>query len=194
MPHQWKQGTDIVPHVHWTPKANAAANECVKWGLEYTWANVGDVFPLTEIIYTDATDDTTQTEQGVTLVANTHYVSYFTLPPNGLPMTSGAGKEISSMLVCRLFRDATDPTDDYTDDAGLLEFDFHYQVDAPGADGEWVKTMPIDMEQAPFQVYFRSGDTVEENMIELRVAANPHIEIDFSHKLKVSLFFVRAIK
>jgi hypothetical protein len=48
---------------------------------------------------------------------------------------SGAGQKISSMLVCRLFRDATGSgeTDDYPETAGLLEFDFHYRADSVGS-------------------------------------------------------------
>jgi hypothetical protein len=43
---------------------------------------------------------------------------------------------ISSMLVCRIFRNATDATDDtYDDDAGLLEIDFHYEADMVGSRG-----------------------------------------------------------
>jgi hypothetical protein len=37
------------------------------------------------------------------------------------------------MLVCRLFRDATNAGDDYNDDAGALEFDFHYKANTLGS-------------------------------------------------------------
>jgi hypothetical protein len=52
---------------------------------------------------------------------------------------TGTGKNLSSMLVCRLYRDATGSlaTDDYSDDAGLLEIDFHYQIERPGSRDEY---------------------------------------------------------
>jgi len=133
LPHAWKQGSDLYPHVHWTPAANGGANECVRWGLEYTWANVSGTFGDTTIIYTDATDGSTATVQGdESVVAGKHYISAF----DALDATD---KTLSSMLVCRVFRDATDSTDDYNADAGLLEIDFHYQIDAFGSDTEYGK-------------------------------------------------------
>jgi hypothetical protein len=128
LPHSWKEGSDILPHVHWTPKTAGAAGEDVCWGLEYVWSNIGDNFGNTTIIYGDTTI------QAETLVANKHYLTE-------LGTMTGTTKEISSMISCRLFRDATGAggTDDYTDDAGLLEIDFHYQIDSLGSNEEYIK-------------------------------------------------------
>ena len=54
---------------------------------------------------------------------------------------SGDGHTLSSMLVCRVFRDADNEydTDDYPGFAGLLEIDFHFRVDAPGSIQEYSK-------------------------------------------------------
>ncbi|PIV49317.1 MAG: hypothetical protein COS19_09250, partial [Flavobacteriaceae bacterium CG02_land_8_20_14_3_00_34_13] len=49
MPHAWKEGTDIFPHVHWVPKTTITG-KAVTWGLEYTWVNVGESFPATTTI------------------------------------------------------------------------------------------------------------------------------------------------
>lgn len=48
---------------------------------------------------------------------------------------------VSSMLACRLFRDATGAggTDDLDNDAGVLEFDFHYEIDTMGSRSEYLK-------------------------------------------------------
>jgi hypothetical protein len=133
LPHRYEEGSDISPHIHWVPKGNAgAANRCVRWGLEYTWANPGVTFPAATIIYTDATDDSTQTIQGEQLVASRHYISAF----SGI---SGTGKVISSMLVCRLFRNSSHADDGYLQEAGLLEFDFHYAVNSMGSSAEYSK-------------------------------------------------------
>jgi hypothetical protein len=123
MPHGWV-GTDITAHVHWVPKTNGALNATVEWGLEYTWADIGGTFGNSTIIYTKTT-----TSGDATLVADKHYMSNFTAIANG-------SHTISSMLVCRIFRNATDATDDtYDDDAGLLEIDFHYEADMVGSRG-----------------------------------------------------------
>lgn len=128
IPHAYKEGTDIYPHVHWVPEVDGASGEQVCWGLEYVWANIGDTFTTTTLIFGD-------TQTGDThLVEGRHYYT-------SLGTISGTGKTISSMLLCRIFRDATGTggTDDYGDDAGLLEIDFHYQVDAIGSSEELTK-------------------------------------------------------
>ncbi len=51
---------------------------------------------------------------------------------------SGAGKKISSMLVCRIFR-LTTGDDTYGFDAALLEVDFHYKKDTRGSNAETAK-------------------------------------------------------
>jgi len=124
MPHGWKAESDITPHVHWFPKTNGAANATVSWGLEYNWTSIGGTIGNSSIIYTKTT-----TSGDTTLAANKHYMSNFAA-------ISGAGVTgVSPMLMCRLFRDATGvgQTDDYDDDAGLLEMDFHYQIDTMGS-------------------------------------------------------------
>jgi hypothetical protein len=127
MPHSWK-GTAITPHIHWIPKTNGALNATVEWGFEYSWSAIGGTFGNSNIIYTKTT-----TSGDTTLVADKHYMSNFadiTLATPGL----------SSMLICRVFRNATDGTDDtYDDDAGVLEFDFHYEIDSLGSHTPTVK-------------------------------------------------------
>ena len=116
LPHHYKEGSDIRPHVHWTPTTNDAGN--VKWQFEYFWANAAtDVFGApTTLSVVDAASG----------AAWTHQKSFF-------PVISGTGKKISSMLMCRLFRDPSDAADTYAHEAAFLEFDFHYQVDSTGS-------------------------------------------------------------
>ena len=52
--------------------------------------------------------------------ANEHLITAFT-------DISGAGKQISDMLILRLSRLGSDAADTYGADARLLEFDIHYQ-------------------------------------------------------------------
>lgn len=115
LPHSYKEGSDITPHVHWTP-TDANAGD-VKWQLEYSWANIDATFPaVTTIIATDSTDTTAWKH---------HFVDFSVI--------SGTGKTISSMLICRLFRDPTDGADTYGSDATFLEFDVHFEIDTVGS-------------------------------------------------------------
>ncbi len=115
LPHSYKEGTDIYPHVHWCPTTNNAGN--VIWRLDYYWLNMGDLIPVL-----------VQVDTGAVAASGTawqHQVSEF-------PVIAGVGKRISSMLMCRIWRDPTG-ADTYPDDAGLLEVDFHFEQDSVGS-------------------------------------------------------------
>jgi len=121
LPHAYKEGTDIEPHVHWAPSDANSGN--VVWGLEYTWQNIDGTFGnTTAITVTDAADGT----------ADKHQIADFAT-------ITGTSKTLSSILVCRIYRDATNASDTYASDAALLEVDIHYEIDAPGSDSEYTK-------------------------------------------------------
>jgi hypothetical protein len=126
LPHSWA-GTAITPHVHWTPATTADGNPAsqkVEWGLEYTWAEIGADFSVTSTIY-----GKDHYPPDANVVAGRHYITDLTV------MTPSSIQDgISSMILCRLFRNATDATDDtYEADAGLLEIDFHYEINSIGS-------------------------------------------------------------
>ncbi|GAH65568.1 unnamed protein product [marine sediment metagenome] len=127
--HAYREGTTIYPHVHWAPDGNGGAGDVVSWGLEYTWANIGGDFGNTTIISANA-----HTPADAALVGDRHYLT-------SLPVIVGAGKTISSMLSCRIFRDAAGVlrVDDYANDAFLLEIDFHVEFNSLGSRTELVK-------------------------------------------------------
>lgn len=130
LPHSWKEGTTIYPHIHWIPQANGATNaNDVVWELEYTWANNGETFPGT----TKITGSTITPALSGNLVAKTHYIT-----PLGSGITAD-GKKISSMLVCRIARLGDNGSDTFTGTAGVLEIDFHHQVDTFGSREEYNK-------------------------------------------------------
>lgn len=136
LPHGWKEGSRIYPHVHWLPSVagGTAPKTTVKWALEYSWANHGLTFgsPATVSGYTPLNDDNP-------LVADEHYMTPLK-DGSGNEYIDGAGKTISSMLICRIYRDATDATyDTYVGDALLLEIDFHIECDTLGSDTESTK-------------------------------------------------------
>jgi hypothetical protein len=134
LPHSWKEGSNVFPHVHWVGETTSTTGLFPRWGLEYTWSNVNAAFGNTTIIYSDASTAASATVSGDTLVtADKHHISII---GDGTGI-DGTGQTFSSMLMCRIFRDATNATDDYPFDAGLLEIDFHYQIDSLGTNNEF---------------------------------------------------------
>ena len=122
MPHGWKEGSDIKPHVHWIGNAGSGN---VEWGLEYTWANVNDMF-----------SGATTTLTGYTAISG--YVNYkHMLTPLG--NMDATGKTLSSIILCRVFRYASSSNDTFSANAGLLQIDFHYQIDSDGSNDELSK-------------------------------------------------------
>ncbi|WP_338357484.1 hypothetical protein [Yeosuana marina] len=141
MPHGWKEESNIYPHVHWTNKS-APGTARVTWALEYTWSNVGAGFsfmtPTTITGTTVATDPT-----GRSIAVNEHVITPLKIDSVGGTLTSGidaSGKTISSMLICKLYRKgSTGTADNYTGAAGLIEIDFHYQIDSDGSREQYTK-------------------------------------------------------
>lgn len=115
MPHSYKEGTDVTFHVHFAPTDGGAGT--VRWGLEYTWVNQEAVMANTVLAYKD---------EAVAANDDKHIRSDFVA-------LDGTGKTISSMLMCRVFRDAAHANDTYGADAALLEVDIHYQRDTMGS-------------------------------------------------------------
>jgi hypothetical protein len=125
MPHDYKYGTDLHGHVHWGVDTAPAGSTYVIWGLEYTFAQIGDTFGVTQTTVTDATDPVTQYE---------HLLTEFNTNVDG-----SAVNTVSSMLLGRVYRDADDGDDTFDDDACLFEVDFHYQKDSFGSRTEYTK-------------------------------------------------------
>lgn len=130
LPHSYQEGSDIEAHFHWIPAVGGAAGQFVKWGLEYTWTNRGASFSNTTIITSDASSASGATKQGVgTLVAGDHYVTE-------LGNIDGTGQTISSVLLCRVFRNSSHGDDDLAQAAFGLSLDFHFRKDTRGSEGE----------------------------------------------------------
>ena len=128
LPHTWA-GTAIYPHIHFSPETDAGS-AVVRWGLEYTWvsydASTPLVFPSPTIIYVNATVPASS--------AKKHLLASFG------PITPSASQNmISSMLVCRLFRNSSDPADTYIGRAGFLQFDIHIEKNTEGSHTEFTK-------------------------------------------------------
>ena len=133
LPHHWKEGSDIYPHIHWAHNtAGPAIDKGVVWKLEYSWANAGEILPPSSTLTAALTWTSAPPAQ------YKHIITQF-LDGSNNEYIDGTGKKISSMLICRLYRDTSDDLDNFTGSAFLLEIDFHYQVDSLGSDQEYIK-------------------------------------------------------
>lgn len=129
LPHGWKEGSTIYPHMHWLPKLTATGN--VEWNFEYTWANNNnsspEVFPaITTSTFISTGPFTARSFLTTTLSASNVGID-------------GSGKTVSSILICRIWRRSDNPNDTYNADAGVLFLDFHYQMDTFGSRSEYTK-------------------------------------------------------
>lgn len=128
MPHSWREGTAITPHVHWQKTTSAAGN--VLWRLQYEVVANGGIAAMDYGSQLDAVTPVAGTPDLNT--ANQVLISSF----GDIEMT---GSLISCLVLWKLARVGGNAADTYGADARLLEFDFHYQVDSFGSEGKFVK-------------------------------------------------------
>ena len=116
MPHRWKQGSAIHPHVHYKHETGVGTPKFI---MKYKWY---------------ALDGTTakgwgwykmETTTGTT--DKTHQLVY------GSGGISGTGMGFSSMLVCQIYLSAA-PTN-----VNAWQFDIHYEIDGFGSEEEVAK-------------------------------------------------------
>lgn len=118
LPHNWKNGTTIFPHIHWTPKSSGSGN--VQWNLDYTWADLNETTPVTFPAVTTSSVISTGP-----FTANQHLLTNLTAGNIGI---DGTGKNFSSILICRIWRDSGLAGDTYNNDAAGLSMDFHISI------------------------------------------------------------------
>lgn len=133
LPHTWVEGTTIYPHVHWTPRGNNVSGN-VEWNLDYTWVNYDATTP--QVFPSITTSTIVASPTSGRFVQNAHYITALTASNEGI---DGTGKKISSILICRIWRNANAPADTYGDDAGAMFIDFHIQTDGFGSRQEFIK-------------------------------------------------------
>lgn len=125
LPHAWKEGGLLYPHVHFSPWIAGAGNRAAQFVLEYYWANVWDQFPASPSTHT------------MTKTWSTDQQWYHLIASNAAPLTA-TGKTLSSMLKCRLYRDNT-VANNLAGKVALLYIDFHVEIDALGSREEYSK-------------------------------------------------------
>lgn len=125
MPHAWKEGSTIHPHIHWQKTTSAGGD--VLWRLEYKKAPIGEVmdaaFTALDVTTTVTTDNDT---------ANEHLIS-------GFGEITMVGGQLSDMFLMKLSRIGADGSDTYGADARLLEFDIHFEIDGFGSGETFTK-------------------------------------------------------
>jgi hypothetical protein len=122
LPHGYKLGTNLRPHVHWAA-TSVQVGKTVIWELNYILAITNGTFGA----------ETTRTGTfGAADTVTDKHVKTSLQEIDGSTITSQ-----SAMLVCALSRRGD--TDTYTDDVAMIEVDFHFQSDSPGSREELSK-------------------------------------------------------
>jgi hypothetical protein len=128
VPHSWKEGSTMRPHVHWYSTSTSTGN--VELRFEYDIANVDGTFSQDESA-NPWTNALTATQAG-SGTARYHHV----LSLGDLTMTSCTD---SCIIRWRINRDArvSNTNDTFSGDVKMLEFDIHYQVNSRGTVDEF---------------------------------------------------------
>ncbi|MDJ0827547.1 MAG: hypothetical protein QNJ16_18810 [Rhodobacter sp.] len=120
LPHAYRAGSPIRPHIHVRPTTDPAGASSV-WILQYKWYNVNDQIPLS---YTSDTIVVDHVNFSGGLA--THEAASFS-------EVDGAGKRDSSIFEWRLGRLPGNASDNYGSDVELFEFDIHVILDSEGS-------------------------------------------------------------
>ena len=121
LPHSWKVGTVLKPHVHWM-KTTTASGE-VEWQFQYRWLKTGEVL--------DAAWTTLSSLTPVVSDGGTQYQSAIT----SFGDITTDGIDISDMLICKLTRlgSSYSGASHYAAAAALVELDIHFMRDGFGS-------------------------------------------------------------
>lgn len=129
IPHDWKQGTILRPHIHWYQQNNNNPN----WLMEYRWYNNGQIVP------TEWTQVTLEAHLFTWTTGKILQISRFpNINPTGI---SG----VSSILDIKFFRDTQNATGKFAGaESGhvietVKELDIHYLRDNIGSRQEYIK-------------------------------------------------------
>lgn len=129
LPHGYKYGTNLVPHVHWAKSTSAGGDVC--WRVDWECKDIGETFTNSPATLSLAylVDD-----------ADTAFLHAYAEYDGGFDPDSD---NVSAICKFRIWRDVSGDgascADDYAADAILYEFDLHYQSDTLGSSQEGVK-------------------------------------------------------
>jgi len=125
LPHAYAEGTDLHPHVYFSPEIAGSGNNQASFILEYYPAAYTAIFPATtaSILMTASWNGDKQWHH---LIAREQGA------------ISGSDLGISALLKCRLYRDNTGACN-LQGKVAFLYFDIHYIVDSMGSREEYSK-------------------------------------------------------
>jgi hypothetical protein len=123
LPHSYKEGSNMDFHIHITYPDAGVGNST--WYFTYSWANIDGTFP------------------GASNSGNVIIPSHATADYNDMAeimgTINGAGKTVSSILLCSISRLGGDGSDNYDNVIYLVSGDFHVQRDTIGSKQQLVK-------------------------------------------------------
>jgi len=119
--HRWKEGTNVVFHIHALPSNTDTGN--VLWEWKYRWTSIYGVAGAW---------NTTTALEAMPGVEDKHIIM-------AEKNISGEGHMISSILQIQLQRLGNDGTDTFTGLVQMLSADVHFEIDRPGSRQEYVK-------------------------------------------------------
>ena len=111
--HDYMEGTDLYPHLHWAPSNTDTGNTVFQF--QFSRASIGSVFPGATIL---------QANQAGSGVLNQHQLLEF-------PAIPGTGIKMGDVLAFRLVRKAFGDT--FTGLAYMISVGIHYQIDITGS-------------------------------------------------------------
>jgi hypothetical protein len=113
-PHKGKTGSDIVPHVHWVPTTTSAGD--VEFLLDYWLIKNGNTVTNGTLSAIDTTTGNAWIEKRF-----------------NIGTISSTGIMLGTQCLFRLYRVPASSDDTYPDDAGILTWGFHHEVDTVGS-------------------------------------------------------------
>lgn len=122
LPHGYKLGTDLHAHIHWSP-IDTNTGVC-RWVVDHSIIDINGTFEANvTLTVEDAGDGTTNKHQ---------YADLGDISGSGLT-------GVNAMILLRVYREGTHSNDTYDNDAVLLKFDLHFQLDTRGSNQEAIK-------------------------------------------------------
>jgi hypothetical protein len=117
--HDYKPGSTVNLHVHWSPTTAAAGS--VVFGFEYSFARgySVDAFPASSTV------TVTQAAAGVAYTHQIAETADLTIP----------NFETDGLLLVRFYRDGDNVADTYGADVAVYTIDMHYQTDRDATTG-----------------------------------------------------------
>ena len=130
LPHKWREGTPISPHIHWAKSTSAAGDAA--------WRSRYKMMPLNEV-WDAAWTDLGLVTAPVTNTPDVDTAEHQMITSWGYMVDVMADKQISDCILWELSRVGGDVLDTYGADAILVEFDVHIQIDSLGSEELFIK-------------------------------------------------------